>query len=97
MHAEGFLHAKCWLFYGDRPGQLSLFDRFRPVAAIVGSSNFTAPGLTSIGQAKELIEAVRRLKGMVAEPDAPTYGGTPRAPLRREDLRLVCFDFLSGG
>jgi superfamily II DNA or RNA helicase len=47
LHAEGFLHAKCWLFYGDRPGQLSLFDRFRPVAAIVGSSNFTAPGLTS--------------------------------------------------
>lgn len=47
LHAEGFLHAKCWLFYGDRPGQLSLFDRFRPVAAIVGSSNFTAPGLLS--------------------------------------------------
>lgn len=47
LHAEGFLHAKCWLFYGDRPGQLSLFDRFRPVAAVVGSSNFTGPGLTS--------------------------------------------------
>jgi len=47
LHAEGFLHAKCWLFYGDRPGQLSLFDRFRPVVAIVGSSNFTTPGLTS--------------------------------------------------
>ena len=47
LHAEGFLHAKCWLFYGDRPGQPALFDRFRPVAAIVGSSNFTAPGLTS--------------------------------------------------
>jgi PLD-like domain len=47
LHAEGFLHAKCWLFYGDRPGQLPLFDRFRPLAAIVGSSNFTAPGFTS--------------------------------------------------
>jgi superfamily II DNA or RNA helicase len=47
LHAEGFLHAKCWLFYGDRSGQLPLFDRFRPVAAIVGSSNFTAPGLLS--------------------------------------------------
>ncbi len=47
LHADGFLHAKCWLFYGDRPGQLPLFDRFRPLAAIVGSSNFTAPGLTS--------------------------------------------------
>jgi superfamily II DNA or RNA helicase len=47
IHAEGFLHAKCWLFYGDKPDQRSLFDRFRPLAAIVGSSNFTAPGLIS--------------------------------------------------
>lgn len=47
LHAKGFLHAKCWLFYGDRAGQLPLFDRFRPLAAIVGSSNFTAPGLLS--------------------------------------------------
>lgn len=43
----GFLHAKCWLFYADRPGQQLIFDRFRPIMAIVGSSNFTAPGLTS--------------------------------------------------
>ena len=47
IHEKGFLHAKCWLFYSDRPGQQMLFDRFRPVLAIVGSSNFTAPGLTS--------------------------------------------------
>ena len=47
LHAQGFLHAKCWLFYGDRAGQIPLYDRFRPVAAIVGSSNFTGPGLTS--------------------------------------------------
>lgn len=46
-HDQGFLHAKCWLFYSDRPGQQMLFDRFRPILAIVGSSNFTAPGLTS--------------------------------------------------
>jgi hypothetical protein len=51
----------------------------------------------AVGQAKELIEAVRRLKGIVAEPDAPAYSGAPRAVLRREDLRLICFDFLSGG
>lgn len=42
-----FLHAKAWIFYADRPGQQLLFDRFRPVLAIVGSSNFTIPGLTS--------------------------------------------------
>jgi superfamily II DNA or RNA helicase len=47
LHDKGFLHAKCWLFYSDRPGQQLLFDRFRPIVAIVGSSNFTAPGLTS--------------------------------------------------
>lgn len=47
IYDKGFLHAKCWLFYSDRPGQQMLFDRFRPVVAIVGSSNFTTPGLTS--------------------------------------------------
>ncbi len=47
LHSEGFLHAKCWLFYSDRPGQQMLFDRFRPIVAVVGSSNFTVPGLTS--------------------------------------------------
>src|SRR5205807_2312669 len=47
LHDKGFLHAKAWLFYSDRPGQQMLFDRFRPILAIVGSSNFTAPGLTS--------------------------------------------------
>lgn len=47
LHHKGFLHAKCWLFYSDRPGQQMLFDRFRPILAIVGSSNFTTPGLTS--------------------------------------------------
>lgn len=47
LHDTGFLHAKCWLFYSDRPGQQMLFDRFRPILAIAGSSNFTAPGLSS--------------------------------------------------
>jgi superfamily II DNA or RNA helicase len=47
LYDRGFLHAKCWLFYSDRPGQQKLFDRFRPVLAIVGSSNFTGPGLTT--------------------------------------------------
>ena len=42
---KGFLHAKCYLFYGDSPSKG--WDRFQPVAAIVGSSNFTAAGLTS--------------------------------------------------
>jgi SNF2 family DNA or RNA helicase len=45
---KGFLHAKCYLIYGDKPsGQRILFDRFQPLIGIVGSSNFTGPGLTS--------------------------------------------------
>jgi superfamily II DNA/RNA helicase len=39
-----FLHAKCYLFYGDPHGG-PLFERFRPVLGVVGSSNFTGPGL----------------------------------------------------
>ena len=45
---KGFLHAKCYLIYGDKPsGERFLFDRFQPLIGIVGSSNFTASGLTS--------------------------------------------------
>ena len=44
-YQQGFLHAKSYIFYGDLPtgGE----DRFQPVAAIVGSSNFTGAGLTT--------------------------------------------------
>ena len=46
--SKGFLHAKCYLLYGDKPtGEAFLFDRFQPLIGIVGSSNFTGPGLTS--------------------------------------------------
>ena len=41
---NGFLHAKSYIFYGDLP--VGGDDRFQPIAAIVGSSNFTGPGLT---------------------------------------------------
>lgn len=42
LYSHGFLHAKGYLFYSGGG-----FDRFAPVAAIVGSSNFTRPGLVS--------------------------------------------------
>jgi superfamily II DNA or RNA helicase len=42
LYQQGFLHAKCYVFY-DGGG----FARFQPVAAIVGSSNFTQAGLRS--------------------------------------------------
>ncbi len=42
LYTRGFLHAKTYLFYSGGG-----FDRFQPVAAIVGSSNFTRAGLLS--------------------------------------------------
>ena len=47
LYEHGFLHAKCYLFYGDRGKQAALFDRFLPLVGIVGSSNFTGPGLST--------------------------------------------------
>ena len=44
-YQQGFLHAKCYLFYGDLPKDTA--DRFQPKVAIVGSSNFTGAGLTT--------------------------------------------------
>jgi superfamily II DNA or RNA helicase/HKD family nuclease len=47
LYEEGFLHAKCYLFYGDKGQQAALFDRLLPLVGIVGSSNFTGPGLAT--------------------------------------------------
>ena len=44
-YQRGFLHAKSYIFYGDLP--IGGADRFQPIAAIVGSSNFTGAGLTT--------------------------------------------------
>src|SRR5256886_13926790 len=40
LSTQGFLHAKCYIFSSGRG-----FERFLPLAAIVGSSNFPRPGL----------------------------------------------------
>ncbi|MFQ5593612.1 MAG: helicase-related protein [Anaerolineae bacterium] len=42
-----FLHAKCYLVYGGKGEQLALAGLLNPLVGIVGSSNFTAPGLTT--------------------------------------------------
>ncbi len=44
---KGFLHAKAYLFHQDKIGRENLADRMRPYAAVVGSSNFTGPGLAT--------------------------------------------------
>jgi hypothetical protein len=45
LYDHGFLHAKAYLFHQDKVGPHNRADRLRPYAAIVGSSNFTGPGL----------------------------------------------------
>lgn len=45
LYDHGFLHAKAYLFHQDKVGSHNRADRLRPYAAIVGSSNFTGPGL----------------------------------------------------
>lgn len=47
LYDAGFLHAKAYLFHQDIIGPHNRSDRLRPYAAIVGSSNFTGPGLTT--------------------------------------------------
>jgi superfamily II DNA or RNA helicase/HKD family nuclease len=47
LYHKGFLHAKAYLFHQDNVGPHNRADRLRPFAAIVGSSNFTGPGLVS--------------------------------------------------
>ncbi|MBK9713563.1 MAG: helicase [Kouleothrix sp.] len=44
---RAFLHAKCYLFYGGSSEPKALFDHLNPIVGIVGSSNFTGPGLVS--------------------------------------------------
>ena len=47
LYDKGFLHAKAYLFHHDNVGPHNRADRLRPFAAIVGSSNFTGPGLAT--------------------------------------------------
>lgn len=93
LHRAGFLHAKCWLFYADRPGQQMLFDRFRPIVAIVGSSNFTAPGLTS-NRELNLAHKVLLEPGEVEDPEAAyavrwLSDAKPPERITVEDRKLV--------
>lgn len=85
LYEEGFLHAKCYLFYNDSPALG--WDRFQPVAGIVGSSNFTAPGLTTN---KELnLTHKARLERDEVLDDLETPPVNTDAPMTREER----FDF----
>ncbi|MCC6151875.1 MAG: helicase [Planctomycetes bacterium] len=46
-YGKGFLHAKAWIFHEDKPDAQGNVAGMFPLYAIVGSSNFTRPGLTT--------------------------------------------------
>jgi len=79
LYDAGFLHAKCYLFYNDAPARG--WERFQPIAGIVGSSNFTAPGLTSNRELNLTHKA--RLSDDEVRDDLETAPVSTAAPLPR--------------
>lgn len=78
LFENGFLHAKAYLLYGDKDG----FDRFLPLAGVVGSSNFTGPGLLTN---RELNLAHKTL----LDPDEVDDASARAAAERLLDARLA--------
>jgi len=77
LYTQGFLHAKTYLFYSGGG-----FDRFQPVAAIVGSSNLTRAGLLSNKELNLVHRAnlgadevgPERVKGILEKPERVQLG-----------------------
>ena len=80
-YQQGFLHAKSYIFYGDLPAGGA--DRFQPVAAIVGSSNFTGAGLTTNKELNLSHKTVLTDDEMV-RIGSPPVDGAQEMKLRRE-------------
>ena len=80
-YPHGFLHAKTYLFYGDLP--VGGADRFQSVAAIVGSSNFTGPGLTTNKELNLSHKTVLAEEEM-AQIGPPPVDGGEEMDLRRQ-------------
>lgn len=80
-YQNGFLHAKTYLFYGDLP--VGGADRFQPVAAIVGSSNFTGSGLTT-NKELNLSHKTVLAEEEVARIDPPPVDGRAEMELRQQ-------------
>lgn len=82
LYDRGFLHAKAYLFHHDRVGQNRRHDRLQPFAAIVGSSNFTGPGLVSNRE----LNLVHRV--LTTEDEAFDQEAAVRVGYLREEERL---------
>jgi superfamily II DNA or RNA helicase len=85
LYEKGFLHAKCYLFYNDSAALG--WDRFQPVAGIVGSSNFTAPGLTTNKELNLTHKALLSREEVLDDLETPPLSHD--APFAREQR----FDF----
>ena len=78
---KGFLHAKSYIFYGDLP--VGGADRFQPIAAIVGSSNFTGAGLTT-NRELNLSHKTALTEEEMTRIGPPPVDGREEMELRRE-------------
>lgn len=92
-YGKGFLHAKAWIFHEDQPDAGGNVGRMFPLYAIVGSSNFTRPGLTTNKElnlshkvrfekedSDEVMDGALRREGIpeVALSDLPKLGAVGR-------------------
>ena len=80
-YSKGFLHAKGYIFYGDLA--VGGADRFQPIAAIVGSSNFTGAGLVT-NRELNLSHKTILSENEMARIGPPPVDGREEMELRRE-------------
>ena len=80
-YQQEFLHAKSYIFYGDPP--VGGADRFQPIAAIVGSSNFTGAGLTT-NRELNLSHKTALTEEEMARIGPPPVDGAQDMELRRQ-------------
>ena len=80
-----FLHAKCYLFYGGRSGHSIVFDHLHPVVGIVGSSNFTGPGLMS-NRELNLVHKTVLEESEIDDPEA--RGAVSHQAIDRLDIKF---------
>ncbi len=92
LYERGFLHAKSYLFFGDKDPS-SPFDRYLPLVGIVGSSNFTGPGLRTNKELnlahKALIEPEEAEDPLARLTAERLLGRKGKESVSPEDRRLV--------
>ena len=87
-YSKGFLHAKGYIFYGDLP--VGGADRFQPIAAIVGSSNFTGAGLVTNRELNLSHKTTLSENEMARMGPPPVDGREENGTSSRADERCGC-------